>query len=77
MIEPARPVVDPGAVPATATVDLPVILLLRAGAGDRGDDALMRVIDAAFLDMPWHGSRQMVRHLRRLRHDVVRRVYGG
>lgn len=27
--------------------------------------ALMRVIDAAFLDMPWYGSRQMVRHLRR------------
>jgi len=25
--------------------------------------ALMRVIDAAFLDMPWYGSRQMVRHL--------------
>src|SRR5690606_1208653 len=25
--------------------------------------ALMRVIDAAFLDMPWCGSRQMVRHL--------------
>ena len=27
--------------------------------------ALMRVIDTAFLDMPWYGSRQMVRHLRR------------
>lgn len=26
--------------------------------------ALMRVIDAAFLDMPWYGSGQMVRHLR-------------
>ena len=25
--------------------------------------ALMQVIDAAFLDMPWYGSRQMVRHL--------------
>ena len=24
--------------------------------------ALMRVSDAAFLDMPWYGSRQMVRH---------------
>ncbi len=35
--------------------------------------ALMRVIDAAFLDMPWYGSRQMVRHLRRLGHDVGRR----
>ncbi len=35
--------------------------------------ALMRVIDAAFLDMPWYGSRQMVRHLRRDGHDVGRR----
>src|SRR5690606_2321461 len=35
--------------------------------------ALMRVIDAAFLDMPWYGSRQMVRHLRRGGHDVGRR----
>ena len=35
--------------------------------------ALMRAIDAAFLDMPWYGSRQMVRHLRRIGHDVGRR----
>jgi putative transposase len=35
--------------------------------------ALMRAIDAAFLDMPWYGSRQMVRHLRRGGHDVGRR----
>ena len=35
--------------------------------------ALMRVIDAVFLDMPWYGSRQMVRHLRRNGHDVGRR----
>lgn len=38
-----------------------------------GTLALMRVIDAAFLDMPWYGSRQMARHLRRLGHDVGRR----
>ena len=35
--------------------------------------ALMRVIDAASLDMPWYGSRQMVRHLRRIGQDVGRR----
>ena len=35
--------------------------------------ALMRVIDAAFLDMPWYGSRQMVRHLRREGHVIGRR----
>lgn len=33
--------------------------------------ALMRMIDA-FLDMPWYGSRQMARHLRRGGHDVGR-----
>jgi putative transposase len=27
---------------------------------------LMRVIDEAFMEMPWYGSRQMARHLRRL-----------
>jgi putative transposase len=35
--------------------------------------ALMRVIDAAFLDMPWYGSRQMVRHLRRQGLNIGRR----
>ena len=35
--------------------------------------ALMRVIDAAFLDMPWYGSRQMVRHLGRNGQHVGRR----
>ena len=35
--------------------------------------ALMRVIDAAFLDMPWYGSRQMVRHLRRQGVSIGRR----
>src|SRR3546814_20589378 len=33
----------------------------------------MRVIDASFLDMPWYGSRQMVRHLRRGGHEGGRR----
>jgi hypothetical protein len=35
--------------------------------------ALMRVIDAAFLDTPWYGSRQMVRHLRRQGVNIGRR----
>ena len=34
--------------------------------------ALMTVIDAAFLDCPWSGSRQMARHLRRAGHEVGR-----
>ena len=35
--------------------------------------ALMAVIDAAFMDHPWYGSRQMGRHLKRLGHAVGRR----
>jgi len=34
--------------------------------------ALMRLIDEAFLECPYYGSRQMVRHLRRLGHWVGR-----
>jgi hypothetical protein len=33
----------------------------------------MQAIDAAFLDMPWYGSRQMVRHLRRQGVNIGRR----
>ncbi len=34
--------------------------------------ALMRMIDEAFLEMPWYGSRQMARHLMREGHAVGR-----
>jgi putative transposase len=34
--------------------------------------ALMRLIDEAFLDCPYYGSRQMMRHLHRLGHQVGR-----
>ena len=35
--------------------------------------ALMTVIDEAFMECPWYGSRQMARHLRRLGHAIGRR----
>ena len=35
--------------------------------------ALMRLIDAQFLETPWYGSRQMARHLRRDGHQVGRK----
>ena len=35
--------------------------------------ALMRLIDAQFLETPWYGSRQMARHLRRAGHVVGRK----
>jgi len=34
--------------------------------------ALMQVIDTVFMDCPWYGSRQMMRHLQRLGHAVGR-----
>ena len=34
--------------------------------------ALMRLIDEAFLECPYYGSRQMTRHLHRLGHQVGR-----
>ncbi|MFG1250191.1 IS3 family transposase [Xanthobacter flavus] len=35
--------------------------------------AVMREIDGQFLETPWYGSRQMVRHLRRQGHEVGRK----
>ena len=35
--------------------------------------ALMTVIDEAFMECSWYGSRQMVRHLRHAGHEVGRR----
>ena len=35
--------------------------------------ALMRLIDAQFLEAPWYDSRQMARHLRRDGHEVGRK----
>ena len=35
--------------------------------------ALMRLIDAQFLQTPWYGSRQMARHLQRDGHEVGRK----
>jgi putative transposase len=33
---------------------------------------LMRLVDEQFLETPWYGSRQMMRHLRRQGHSVGR-----
>ncbi len=43
-------------------------------AGETAENlALMRLIDAQFLETPWYGSRQMARHLRRDGHEVGRK----
>jgi len=51
----------------------------REPAGEREENlVLMRLIDEAFLDCPFYGARQMMRHLRRLGwkagHKRVRRL---
>jgi putative transposase len=46
----------------------------RAPAGESEMNlALMRLIDAQFLETPWYGSRQMARHLRRQGWSVGRK----
>lgn len=53
--------------------------------GPRGGEsplnlALMKLIDAQFMETPWYGSRQMARHLRRQGYAVgrkrIRRLMG-
>ena len=47
----------------------------EVGAGESDFNlALMLLIDEQFLQTPWYGSRQMVRHLRRLGHEVGRKL---
>ena len=46
----------------------------REPAGEREENlVLMRLIDEAFLDCPFYGARQMMRHLRRLGWKVGRK----
>jgi putative transposase len=46
----------------------------RTPAGESAETlALMRLIDETFLECPFYGARQMVRHLRRLGWAVGRR----
>jgi putative transposase len=48
--------------------------LYREPAGETALNlALMRLIDAQFMETPWYGSRQMARHLRREGHGVSRK----
>ncbi len=45
----------------------------RRGGECETNLALMRLIDEQFLQTPWYGSRQMMRHMRRLGHEVGRK----
>ena len=65
MIDPDHPpALDPP--PVRTGLDFAAVVLPPAdGRRRRRTLELMRIIDAAFLETPWYGSRQMARHLRR------------
>jgi len=46
-------------------------LCCRPSGESRVNLSLMRQIDEAFMECPFYGSRQMARHLQRLRHSVA------
>ena len=75
--------IDPGHKRLSIVRQCELVFISRAsfyrqpGSESPENLALMRLIDEAFLEMPWYGARQMARHLRRLgwcvgRHRVRR-----
>ena len=72
MIDPAHPHLS--VVRQCALVSIGRSTFYRAPTPDTAENlALMRLLDEQFLETPWYGSRQMVRHLRRLGHMVGRK----
>ena len=64
MVEPERP--DLSITRQCRLLSIARSSYYRAPAGESEMNlALMRLIDAQFLETPWYGSRQMARHLRR------------
>jgi putative transposase len=70
-LERRRQMIDPEHVRLSIVRQCELLLVNRSGFYHRpaGETlvnlALMRLIDAQFLETPWYGSRQMARHLRR------------
>ena len=72
MIEPGRP--DLSVVRQCELVSISRSGFYDQPVGETAETlALMRLIDAPFLETPWHGSRQMARPLRRDGHEVGRK----
>jgi putative transposase len=78
-IERRRSFVEAGRADLSIVRQCELLSLSRASfyyqpVGESAENlALMRLIDAQFLETPWYGSRQMVRHLRRDGHEVGRK----
>jgi putative transposase len=72
MIEPGHPHLS--VVRQCALVSIGRSRFYRAPTPETAENLLlMRLLDAQFLETPWYGSRQMMRHLRRLGHAVGRK----
>jgi len=78
-IERRRALIEPGYEQLSVVRQCELVSISRSSfyyqpVGETAESlALMRVIDAQFLETPWYGSRQMARHLRRDGHKVGRK----
>jgi len=85
-VERRRALIEPGHGQLSIVRQCELVSISRSSfyyqpVGETAENlALMRLIDAQFLETPWYGSRQMARHLRRAGHEVgrkrVRRLMG-
>ena len=72
LVEPHHP--DLSIVRQCALMGISRSGLYHRPVGEMAENlALMRIIDAQFLETPWYGSRQMARHLQRDGHAVGRK----
>ena len=72
MIEPGHP--NLSIVQQCTLVGIGRSTFYRTPAPETAENlALMRLLDEQFLETPWYGSRQMVRHLRRVGHAIGRK----
>jgi putative transposase len=78
-LERRRQMIAPGNARLSIVRQCELLLVNRSGfyrrpVGETAETlALMRLIDAQFLETPWSGARQMARHLRRDGHAVGRK----
>ena len=78
-VERRRALIEPGHGRLSVARQCALVSISRSTfyyqpAGETSENlALMRLIDAQFLETPWYGSRQMARHLRREGHEVGRK----
>jgi len=78
-VEQRRGLIEPGRAQLSIARQCALVSISRSSfyhqpVGETAETlALLRLIDARFLEMPWYGSRQMARHLRREGHEVGRK----